>query len=397
MTQKWAYFGIPHMGGTYTVFLFLRSGLAKYNIDVQWIGLGKEHHDRLCGDSQWESEHKKGQVVAPGSNDDKENANVLVDFLINEKFTGVFVNVLADRVQMNMCRYLSNQIKKVMLVHNISRGTYAAALELKNYVHATIGVSLRIQQDLINNFSFTNENTFFIPNAIESKCFELPRNTDANSLRLLSLGRIENASKGVFLLPEILNELKDIPFSLTVAGDGPDLAELKRRLAKFSTRVVFLGRVSQKDVPKLYATHDIFLFPSYYEGLPLALLESIATGCIPVASRITGITDYIVEHENSGFIFPRGNTKIAASMIRKIYNDSHLKLTLSTNARNRAREVFDIQVVTKSYSEVLEHLSEPKFQPLNIKEWKFPKGFRPHLTTFLPDFVKVWLRKILLG
>src|SRR6185437_7409978 len=87
-------------------------------------------------------------------------------------------------------------------------------------------------------------------------------------LKILSHGRISKEQKGVFWLPEILAELarRSDAWSCTISGDGPDLPELKFRIARagLSARVRFTGWTVSADVPELMNQHDVFLFPTTY-------------------------------------------------------------------------------------------------------------------------------------
>lgn len=73
---------------------------------------------------------------------------------------------------------------------------------------------------------------------------------------------------------------------LVIAGDGPLRADAEARVTELGLRgsVVFLG--ARKDLDRCYASFDCFVLPSLFEGLPLALLEAMATGCQVVATRV---------------------------------------------------------------------------------------------------------------
>ena len=187
-----------------------------------------------------------------------------------------FVNVLCDRLSTNLMRYMEPDLLRVMLVHNITMGTYAAAASIRDHVHGTIGVSQRIANDLIQKHGFSSENTCSIPNSVPIERFQLKRRAETAGIRILVLSRIENRSKGCFRIPRILALLQEsnIPFQCTVVGDGEDLAELEVRCAGMPVR--FIGRIPALDVPEIISKHDVYLFPSTYEGFGLSLVEAMA-------------------------------------------------------------------------------------------------------------------------
>lgn len=391
--MRFAYFVRPHIGGTYTVFKQLRAGLADFGIDVRWLAMGRSE---TFGDPQWFPEFALGSAVPTDQlSTEREQAKALAATLEYEGYDGVFINVLSGRIETNIARYLPERILRVMIVHNITPGTYAAARSIKDHVHATVGVSDRIRSDLIRLFGFPKDRTFAIPHAADTHTTaDLPRLPGtAEQLRLLFLGRIEDASKGVFWLPEILDKLPPA-VRLTVAGDGPDLAALRARLARHSSRVSILGAVHPNDVPGLLLQHDLLIMPSRFEGFGLTLTEAMAAGCVPVVSRIRGVTDMIVDDGLNGFLFSIGNSEEAAGIIANIAAKPEVLQSLADAALRKVKDEFTIDKMASAYATVIAQLSvRPTIAlPLDIERWALPSGLRPGLRTFLPAPIKNWLR-----
>jgi glycosyltransferase involved in cell wall biosynthesis len=390
---KLAYFVRPHLGGTFSVFDQLRRGLAGYGIDVRWIGVGDARND---AEAVAESAQPYGFYATSTGGMGRDDAAKLIDAIEREQFDGVFVNVLAEHMQMNIARYLPPDLLRVMIVHSITPATYAAAASIRDNVHATVGVSERCRRDLVSRFAFPHDRTLAIPNAVDIRAFSSVKRTAGCSahLRLLYLGRIEDASKGVMWLPRIFESLPS-NFSLTLAGDGPDLPRLKARLSVHSDRVTILGAVRPGDVPDLLARHDALVMPSRYEGFGITLIEAMAAGCTPVVSRIAGVTDSIVRHDVTGLLFPIGDWREAARHIRRLGERPDRLASMSVAARAAARKGFGIDTMAKSYARLLADLQRsppPIAVPLPLDQWTLPAGFRPGLRTYLPQPVKNWLR-----
>lgn len=391
--MKFAYFVKPHLGGTYTVFRQLRKGLLSHGIDVEWMGLAHDARDAVG----WTDTSQNGVLLHADSCDgERQQAEAIMAALHARGFDGVFVNVLADRVQMNLTRYLPAHMLRIMIVHNITPGTYAAAGALRDHVHATVGVSQRCRRDLIVHHGFPVTRTFAIPNAIEVEGMPLGkrRRSPGDPLRLLYLGRIEDASKGVFWLPDIMGAVT-APVTLTVAGDGPDLARLRKRLEPHANRTRFVGAVSPDKVPEVLATHDVLLMPSRYEGLSLTLLEAMAAGCIPVVSKLSGVTDTIIEPGASGVLFPVGDWRAAARGIDELARHPERLDAMSANAHHRVAGKFGLKRMAATYARLITNIAHerpPIALPLPIDEWSIPYGLRAGLRTYLPTPVKNWLR-----
>lgn len=114
-------------------------------------------------------------------------------------------------------------------------------------------------------------------------------------LRLTYAGKISRP-KGV---PEMLNALDKIAadpdapdFRLTMAGGCQDEA-LQERLGSLPEYADWLGQIPQPALAGLMRRTDIFILPSYFEGLPLVLIEAMASGAVPVSTDLPGIQSWI--------------------------------------------------------------------------------------------------------
>ncbi|MEO4001493.1 glycosyltransferase family 4 protein [Mesorhizobium sp. CAU 1732] len=392
--MRFAYFVKPHMGGTFTLFSHLRKGLAAHGIEVEWIALEDAGaRPGLLPDD----DARAGAFVACASTNDGFRAAAMMDALAQRRYDGVFVNVLADRVDMNLARYLPASMTRIMIVHNITPGTYGAARAIREHVHATVGVSERCRRDLVSAYGFDAKRTVAIPNAVDVEAVAMrarpPRSRD-DGLRLLYLGRIEDASKGVFWLPDILSKTAE-PMTLTVAGDGPDLTKLKARMTRFGDRARFAGSVAQADVPDLLLAHDVMIMPSRFEGFGLTIVEAMAAGCVPVVSHLAGVTDTIVQNGVTGLLFPIGERGIAAACIDELARDPALLDAMSVRSRERARRCFGLEQMADSYAALMRDVvtrKPPVPAALPLSQWAYPSGLRTGLRTYLPQNVKNWLR-----
>lgn len=392
--MRLAYFGVPHFGGTFTVYRLLRQGLADAGASLEWLGLGAAAH-RARADPVWAAERACGRAVGPADlDDDHAGALALARAVEAGGYDGVFVNVLTSRAEMNAARYLRADHLRIMIVHNITPGTYAAARALREHVHATVAISPRIRSDLVRRHRFAPERCVVIGHGTPMPAEETAQRAAADGpLRLIYLGRIEDAAKGVFWLPAILKRLAPA-VTLTVAGDGPDLPALRRRCAPLGARVRFLGAVPPDQVPALLARHDVLLAPSRFEGFCLTLTEAMAAGCVPVASRIAGVTDAIIDHGRSGFLFRIGDVDAAAwALMRLTIPERRQAMAAAARATVCAR--FTIAGMAERYLDLVAMLQKappPLAPPLDPAHWDLPRGLKPALRSRLPRPLKNFLR-----
>jgi glycosyltransferase involved in cell wall biosynthesis len=113
---------------------------------------------------------------------------------------------------------------------------------------------------------------------------------------LLYIGKYSSA-KG---LPSLLDAFERLSsrhpaFCLHIAGDGsgPEADALRRRMADMAPKVVLHGQLPQTGLAALMRRSAVCVLPSFYEGLPLVLVEALACGCRLVATNLPGVAEQL--------------------------------------------------------------------------------------------------------
>jgi glycosyltransferase involved in cell wall biosynthesis len=137
----------------------------------------------------------------------------------------------------------------------------------------------------------------------------------------------------------VLNKYPEVSFILT--GTGPIERELRRMITKMgmTNNFRFLGFVDRARLIELYQSATVYVFPSYYEGVPTSVLEAMACGTPVVATAIDGIPELVVNGKN-GFIVPVKNPEAISSAILKLLDDEELRNRIGQAARQTIREHF---------------------------------------------------------
>jgi glycosyltransferase involved in cell wall biosynthesis len=176
---------------------------------------------------------------------------------------------------------------------------------------------------------------------VEPLRYDRPR-TQATD-RLLFVGRL-SAVKGVPLLLAALARARvERPsLTLTLVGDGPERAHLEAeaRALELGKAVAFLGYRSQEEVAQLLAEASVLVLPSFAEGVPVVLMEAMATGLPVVATRIAGIPE-LVEDGVSGRLVPPGEEDALARAILEVVQDPAKAAEMGAAGRSRVRSSFD--------------------------------------------------------
>ncbi|MDX1747212.1 MAG: glycosyltransferase, partial [Halobacteriales archaeon] len=144
---------------------------------------------------------------------------------------------------------------------------------------------------------------------------------------------------------------------LLIAGTGraePSLRRLAEDLG-IGDRIEFLGYVPEEDLPGLYSSADITLFPPTYEGFGLVFLESMACGTPVVAPAVGGVPDVVTDGVD-GCIVER-EPKAMADRISELLDDPDRLQKLSSAARETAEE-HTWDVTAQAYERLYEGLLE---------------------------------------
>src|SRR5208283_5961368 len=181
---------------------------------------------------------------------------------------------------------------------------------------------------------------WYIPNGTDSEFLQPRSFVDTDALRLLFVGTWLDR-KGVFYLVESFVQLAPrLPkLSLTVAGCAlPEEVIRGKFPADLRSRVNVLPLVKREAMPNLYATHDIFVFPSLVEGMPLTLLEAMASAMPVVTTNACGMAD-IVENGVNGILVPPADSAQIAAAVESLYNSIELRKSLGSAAQEKAQRL----------------------------------------------------------
>lgn len=174
-----------------------------------------------------------------------------------------------------------------------------------------------------------------------------------NSVVITFVGRLIYA-KGVHDLISVFADI-DREFNsleLLIVGYGPYKQELEKLAEKTcKEKISFLGRKNRKEIAEILSVTDIFVNPSYSEGLPTSVLEASATG-LPIVATDVGGTSEIIENYKTGLIVPPGDTKLLKEKISELIEDKDLRSVLGENAHKVTKEKFNWDVIAKKYEKI---------------------------------------------
>jgi glycosyltransferase involved in cell wall biosynthesis len=223
-----------------------------------------------------------------------------------------------------------------------------------------VAVSDDTKNNLVHYEKISPSRIAVIPNGVDSERFTKP--VDVAALRaalgvssgpVLGLAARLTEQKGVIYLLQAVVQLREqFPgLQVVVAGSGDQDDYLKRAAGELGIAgaVHFLGM--RLDVPELVRAFDVFVLPSIWEGLPIALLEAFAAGTPVVASDVGGVGK-VIRHRENGSLVPARDPAALAAELAHVLAHPELRKKYSQTARRTFEESYSAEAMTRRYEAI---------------------------------------------
>lgn len=176
-----------------------------------------------------------------------------------------------------------------------------------------------------------------------------------NDVFLISVGRLVYQKAHEYLvsaMPAVLEELPNV--KVGICGDGLLRAELEAQIRSLGLEKEIKLFGMQANVTKYLAAADVFVLPSRWEGLPIALLEAMSAGLPVIATRVEGV-DEVVEEGVQGLLVQPESTEELVKAILQLSKDIARRQRMGHAARLRVLNSFTVDRMCEKYQELFEH------------------------------------------
>lgn len=162
---------------------------------------------------------------------------------------------------------------------------------------------------------------------------------------IVCVGRL-TPSKGQTILLEAVKKIKKQAknFKLILVGGGEDFEIIKEKIEKenLNEYIELKGPVSHETVKEILKGADVFVLPSFAEGVPVALMEAMATGIPVISTKIAGIPELIEDYKD-GFLVEASNEIQLAELLINLINKKIDLNEIKKNARKKIEEKYNIK------------------------------------------------------
>jgi len=178
---------------------------------------------------------------------------------------------------------------------------------------------------------------------------------------IFSTGRMVERKGFRYLIEAMPHLLKEFPnIKLVLGGDGPERKNLEKLSVDLGVEdnVIFLGFISDKELPKFMKACSVFVLPSIVdrkgdtEGLGLVLLEAMACGTPVIGTNVGGIP-YIIKNCVNGFLVEQKNPKQLAEKIVTLLKDEGSRRKIGKAGRKFVEENFSWETIAEKYIEII--------------------------------------------
>lgn len=195
---------------------------------------------------------------------------------------------------------------------------------------------------------------------IESARFPEPLPMPDGPLRLVCIGRFAE-QKGLLLLPEAMRlaRAQGADLRLTLVGDGPmrGAVEAVIRAHDMQDRITLTGWLDEAGVRAALAQSHALVLPSYAEGLPMVLMEAMASGRAVIATWIAGNPE-LVQPGRNGWLVPAGcATSLARAMIEAAATPPETLQAMGREGRARVLRYFDVDTEAARLAELFQDVA----------------------------------------
>lgn len=260
----------------------------------------------------------------------------------------------------NLLPKLKTSLRRIDLFHAFEENDVRSIEVVKSapFIDVRVVINSNAMQHIVSYYKqnglspIYTKKIIIIPNGIELSEDCLTGKQVAHT-RIGFVGRWSEEKRPELFLKialQINQKFPEIEFVMAGSGMLSNIAKIK------AAGVHYLGNFSeQRKINDLYRSLSYVLLPSRYEGFPVVIMESMAFGVIPIATKVGGIADHITSNEN-GFLIETVNevelVKDFCDVISRTYQDTNLSKQIAKNAVEYAHANFGIEQFNFSYQKL---------------------------------------------
>jgi glycosyltransferase involved in cell wall biosynthesis len=296
----------------------------------------------------------------------EERASRLASW-VNREHPDVYIISVSPDAGWLALPLLDPSIATLSITHADVSAFYAPLTHYAPFIDGAVGVSEVIHRKIIGECSIPSARAHYVPYGVTSlSSSEIAERRERQfaldqPLRIGYLGRLVQAQKRVLDLVPLATELKrrGFPFKLHLVGDGPERLALESGFEKndVTRNVKFWGWLTPEAVRQRLGELDALVLLSDSEGLPLALLEAMGHGVVPVVTNLeSGHAEVVKEGEN-GFLVAVADFCVFVDRFALLAGDRE-RLSRMGQAAWQTSQAYSLKKMVQRYVQTFQHAGE---------------------------------------
>lgn len=180
-----------------------------------------------------------------------------------------------------------------------------------------------------------------------------------DDVMILSVGRLVYQKGHEYLVQAMHRLLPDFPRARAViCGEGPLRSQLEAQIERLglARSVQLVG--NRLDIDRFLRSADVFVLPSRWEGLPVALLEAMDAGLPVVATRVEGVEE-VIQEESQGLLVPPEDARGLVDALWAVLADPDVRRKIGAAGRDRVRTGYRTDIMCEKYLALMQNLLQP--------------------------------------
>ena len=310
-------------------------------------------------------------------------ARIQIPFLLISEFYHVAKIVKKEKIDFIHSHWIIPQGFIAAIIKKLFRIPFVSTAHAGDIFPIKKGILRTLARFAINNSSYVTANSNFTKKTIlsisgsksievipmgvdlskfspEKKDLRLRQKLNIQNEFILFVGRLAEKKGIEYMIKAMPIVLRQLPKSkLAIVGDGPEMGKLKNLVKELNIEnsIIFVGKIRNEELPKFYATADVFVGPSIVtdkgdtEGLGVVFLEAIASGTCVIGSNVGGIPD-IIKHNKTGILVEQKNPSQLAHSIVDLLKNKKLQQKLKKSAINHIKSTYSWNIVAGKFDKI---------------------------------------------
>jgi len=340
-----------YVGGSEKMVAQLTNALDNEELEILLI-VNRENSE---GENEKIVEKSIAEIIYTGKGDGFSLKSYLRIWTILDRFSPEIIHTHLSTWIYSLLWAFVHRVKIIHTIHfspkseNDSLMRRVISLSYKRNIIVPVAISYSIRNEFMEIYNISENMVEVIFNPVDTVLFRPSTKVNHTKICFISVGRLVDV-KNIPLLLEafsIVNK-KIMKVELKIVGDGMLYEYLNEKVDSLNLRdfVKFIG--NSNNVSNELQNADIFISASKSEGLPLSILEAMATGLPIVATKVGGVPDIVTDN---GILVESENVNELAAAMYCLAIDDSLRSSMGSKSRKNVLE-FDISNIAKQYKNV---------------------------------------------